>query len=362
MELQSNSNELRYHQLDELFTTLADKKKFNGNIMVLDKGVPLYTGSFGFAQLDHSNVLTTNTVFELASVSKAFTAMGIMILQEQGKISYEDTIEKFIPDFPYANVSVQNLLTHTSGLPDYMEIFEQHWDRSKIAKNYDVLEQLKLHQPDVYFRPNEKYEYSNTGYVLLALIIEQVSGTSFADFLEQRIFQPLEMERTRVYNRRSSQELIDDYAYGYVYSNHLDKYCLPDELAEYDFVIYLDGIQGDGIVNSTLEDLRKWDRALYTEKLVSKETLEKAFSPVLLADHQSYDYGYGWRIRNEPSIGKVVCHGGGWPGHQTWLSRYIDIDKTIIYLSNVEQDRERTQATIEVVENIIFNRPYQIPE
>lgn len=362
MELQRNSKDLQYNQLDELFTTLAENKKFNGNIMVLDKGVPFYTGSFGFAQLASSTMLTTDSVFELASVSKAFTAMGIMILQEQGKLSYEDTIEKFLPDFPYAGISVQNLLTHTSGLPDYMELFEQHWDRSKIATNHDILEQLKLHKPDVYFRPNEKYEYSNTGYVLLALIIEQVSGASFADFMKQQIFHPLEMEKTRVYNRRYSQESIDNYAYGYVYSKHLDKYCLPDELAEHDFVFYLDGIQGDGVVNSTLEDVRKWDRALYTEKLVSKETLKKAFSPVILADDQSYDYGYGWRIRNEPGVGKVACHGGGWPGYQTWLSRYIDFDKTIIYLSNVEQDRELTQAIIDAVENIIFNRPYQIPK
>ncbi|WP_289139397.1 serine hydrolase [uncultured Brevibacillus sp.] len=362
MELQRNSKDLQSSQLDELFTTLADHKKFNGNIMVLDKGVPIYTGSFGFAQLFPSTMLTTDSVFELASVSKAFTAMGIMILQEQGKLSYEDPIEKFLPDFPYADISVQNLLTHTSGLPDYMDLFEQYWDRSKIAASHDILEQLKLHKPDVYFRPNEKYEYSNTGYVLLALIIEQASGTSFAEFMEQRIFHPLEMEKTRVYNRRYSLELIDNYAFGYVYSEHLDKYCLPDESAEHDFVFYLDGIQGDGVVNSTLEDLRKWDRALYTEKLVSKETLEKAFSPVLLADHQSYDYGYGWRIRNEPGVGKVVCHGGGWPGYQTWLGRYIDKDKTLIYLSNMEQDQVRTQATIEAVENILFNRPYQIPE
>ncbi|WP_312113004.1 serine hydrolase domain-containing protein [Brevibacillus reuszeri] len=362
MERQSNSLEQQFIQLDELFTTLADKKKFNGNIMVLDKGVPLYTGSFGYAQLASSTMLNTDSVFELASVSKAFTAMGIMILQEQGKISYEDTIETFLPDFPYAGISVHHLLTHTSGLPDYMALFEQHWDRSKIAANQDVLEQLKLNKPDVHFRPNEKYEYSNTGYVLLALIIEQVSGTSFADFMEQRIFYPLDMEKTRVYNRRYSQESIDNYAYGYVFAHHLGKYCLPDELADHDFVIYLDGIQGDGVVNSTLEDLRKWDRALYTEKLVSKETLEKAFSPVLLADHQPSDYGYGWRIRNDSGVGKVVCHGGGWPGYQTWLGRYLDHDKTFIYLSNMEQDGERTQANIEAVENILFDRPYRIPE
>ncbi|GIO08595.1 hypothetical protein J31TS6_46230 [Brevibacillus reuszeri] len=222
---QSNSIERQSNQLDELFTTLADKKKFNGNIMVLDKGVPVFKGSFGFAQLASSMMLTTDSVFELASVSKAFTAMGIMILQEQGKLSYEDPIEKFLPDFPYMHISVHNLLTHTSGLPDYMELFEQHWDRSKIATNHDILELLKLHKPEVYFRPNEKYEYSNTGYVLLALIIEQASGTSFADFMNQRIFLPLEMEKTRVYNRRYSQESIDNYAYGYVYSEHLNIAC-----------------------------------------------------------------------------------------------------------------------------------------
>ncbi|KQL43971.1 penicillin-binding protein [Brevibacillus choshinensis] len=349
-------------QLEEFFATLANKQKFNGNILVLEQGEAIFTGSYGFADLERSLPLTHDTVFELASVSKAFTAMGIMLLQEQGKIEYEDKVDSILPDFPYRDITVRNLLSHTSGLPDYMDLFAQYWDRTKIATNADVLEQLGVHQPAVLFQPNEKFEYSNTGYVLLGSIIEKVSGMSFSEFLKMYIFTPLEMENTRVFNRRFSQEVIENYAYGYVYSDELGRHSLPDHVKEYDLVIYLDGIQGDGVVNSTLEDLRKWDRALYTEKLVSSKTIQAAFTPVTLADNSTYHYGYGWLIRNDPWTGKVVYHGGGWPGYKNWLGRYIDVDKTIIYLTNVEQDREFTLAVLEAAENILFRRPYRIPE
>ncbi|RNB68024.1 class A beta-lactamase-related serine hydrolase [Brevibacillus invocatus] len=330
--------------------------------MVLEQGEPIFTGSYGFADLEKSLPLTHDTVFELASVSKAFTAMGIMLLQEQGKIGYEDQVDSILPGFPYRDITVRNLLSHTSGLPDYMELFAQYWDRSKIATNADVLEQLRVHQPAVLFQPNEKYEYSNTGYVLLGSIIEKVSGMSFSAFLKKYIFDHLEMENTRVFNRRFSQEVIENYAYGYVYSDELGRHSLPDHVKEYDSVIYLDGIQGDGVVNSTLEDLRKWDRALYTEKMVSSETLQQAFSPVKLADNSTYPYGFGWQLRDDSWTGKVVYHGGSWPGYRNWLGRYIDVDKTIIYLTNVEQDREFTLAVREEAENILFGRPYRIPE
>lgn len=362
MVQQVDSNNLKYQQLDKLFTTLSDEQKFNGNIMILEAGEVIYKGTFGYAELDKSKKLTYETVFELASVSKLFTALGIMILKEQGKLDYNDMVETILPELPYKGISIRNLLSHTSGLPDYMELFAQCWDRSKIATNQDVIEQLNIHKPAEHFKPNEKYEYSNTGYVLLAMIIEQVSGISFANFLNKYIFKPLDMESTRIFNRRFSLEVIDDYAYGYVYSEILGKYSLPDVLQEHDFVNYLDGIQGDGVVNSTLDDLRKLDRALYTEKLVSKATLKEAFSPVILSDNNTYDYGFGWQIRDNPETGKIVYHGGSWPGYRTWFSRYIDNDKTIIYLTNVEREREWTQTLIEVVENILFDRPYQIPE
>lgn len=361
MTLRANVSDARCRQLDELFSTIAEENNWSGNILILEEGKPFYQNSIGMANLETAERLSPHSVFELASVSKAFTAMGIMILQEQGKLDYADKVDSVFPDFPYTDITVENLLVHTSGLPDYMELFSQYWDKSQIATNQDILEQLIKHRPNVLFLPNEKYEYSNTGYALLASIVEHVADTPFADFLQQHIFQPLDMQHTKVYNRRYSPESIQHYAYGYLYSSQSEAFVLPDESSEQDFVIYLDGIQGDGAVSSTLDDLRKWDRALYTEKLVKKATLERAFSPVQLADNSLSHYGYGWRLREDQVTGKVVHHGGSWPGYRSWLRRYIQKDKTIIYLTNVDQEREWTEKVVEAVENILFEQPYVMP-
>ncbi|GED56645.1 serine hydrolase domain-containing protein [Brevibacillus formosus] len=361
MTLRANVSDERCRQLDELFSTIAKQNNWSGNILILEEGKPFYQNSIGMANLETAERLSPHSVFELASVSKAFTAMGIMILQEQGKLDYGDKVDSVFPDFPYTDITVEDLLLHTSGLPDYMELFSQYWDKSQIATNQDILEQLIKHRPNVLFLPNEKYEYSNTGYALLASIVEHVADTPFADFLQQHIFQPLDMQHTKVYNRRYSPESIQHYAYGYLYSSQSEAFVLPDESSEQDFVIYLDGIQGDGAVSSTLDDLRKWDRALYTEKLVKKAALERAFSPVQLADNSLSHYGYGWRLREDQVTGKVVHHGGSWPGYRSWLRRYIQKDKTIIYLTNVDQEREWTEKVVEAVENILFEQPYVMP-
>lgn len=361
MTQRANVSDTRHRQLDELFTTIAEQNNWSGNILILEEGKPFYQKSIGMANLETAERLSPHSVFELASVSKAFTAMGIMILQEQGKLDYTDKVDSFFPDFPYADITVENLLVHTSGLPDYMELFSQYWDKTKIATNQDILELLIKHRPNVLFLPNEKYEYSNTGYALLASIVEHVADTPFADFLQQRIFQPLDMQHTKVYNRRYSPESIQHYAYGYLYSSQSEAFVLPDESSEQDFVIYLDGIQGDGAISSSLDDLRKWDRALYTEKLVKKATLERAFSPVKLTDNSLSHYGYGWRLHEDQVTGKVVHHGGSWPGYRSWLRRYIQKDKTIIYLTNVDQEREWTEKVVEAVENILFEQPYVMP-
>ncbi|MGG4442749.1 serine hydrolase domain-containing protein [Brevibacillus fortis] len=361
MTQRANVSDARCRQLDELFSTLAEQNNWNGNILILEEGKPYYQNSIGMANLETAERLSPDSVFELASVSKAFTAMSIMILQEQGKLDYTDKVDDLLPNFPYADITVENLLVHTSGLPDYMELFSECWDKTRVATNQDILDQLIKHQPAVLFQPNEKHTYSNTGYALLASIVEHVAETRFADFLQQQIFQPLGMQNTKVYNRRYSPELIQHYAYGYVYSAQSEAFMLPDESSEHDFVIYLDGIQGDGAISSTLDDLRKWDRALYTEKLVKKETLERAFSPVQLTDNSFSHYGYGWRLRENQVTGKVVHHSGGWPGYRSYLIRYIQADKTIIYLTNVDQERELTEMAVGTIENILFERPYDIP-
>ncbi|AOP14436.1 penicillin-binding protein 4* [Bacillus licheniformis] len=267
-------------QLVNLFSVLKEKGQINAAVLVAEDGDILYQGAFGYENLADKRLLQEHSLFELASLSKPFTALGILQLAQQGELKIEDPVERWITGFPYQGVTIRDLLTHTSGLPDYMEWFLQHWDHSKIAVNQDIVDMLMNHHPQRYFA-GEGWLYSNTGYVLLAVIIEKAPGLSFAEYMKKNIFEPVKMRNSRVYNRRLQPETIENYAYGYVYDVHTEQYVLPDDLEETKYVCYLDGIQGDGTVNSTIHDLYLFDQALYTDCLINQVSKELAFSPRL---------------------------------------------------------------------------------
>jgi len=352
----------KQEKLTELFETLVEKGQFNGAILVAEKGRILAEAAYGMAELSTGRKLTVDSVFELASVSKPFTAAAIIHLEQTGRLNYEDRIDRWLPNFPYPGITIRHLLTHTSGLPDYMELFLEHWDHTRIACNEDVLDMLTTYKPACLFQPNEEWRYSNTGYVLLAVIVEKVSGLSFAEYMRENIFKPLEMNDTQVYNRRFRNESIADYAYGYVYDVRSGEYMLPDQLPETDYVVYLDGIQGDGTVNSTIRDLYRFDQALYGESFLNEQSKSAAFAPARMNNGETFDYGFGWIVDRQEGKGTVVSHQGGWPGYSTTFIRFIDCNKTIIGLSNMEQGYEFDQAVIAAVEQILFDQPYDIPE
>lgn len=345
--------------IDSVVNNLFKSERFNGNILVAEKGNVLYNKSFGIANESTKELLNENSIFELASVSKQFTAMAIVILKEKGKLSYEDKISTFLPQLSnYKNVTIKHLLNHTGGLPDYMDLMDSLFDKRKIATNKDIVDLFAKHNPKILFEPNTKWEYSNTGYAFLASIIEKVSGLSYGDYLQKAIFKPLEMNNTFVYTRRFAPKKISNYAFGYIYSDSLKKYILPDELEETKMVIWLDGIVGDGTVNSTVNDLLKWDRALYTEKLVSSESKKEIFSAVELNNKSKRDYGFGWALSDDETYGKIVNHSGGWPGYKTFIERHIDNDKTIIVLQNHES--VSTTKLFAYLRSIIYNKPLPV--
>ena len=329
-----------------------DYFRFNGNVLVAKGGNIIYQQALGYADFNSKRNLNDSSVFELASVSKQFTAMGIMICKERGLLSYDDNIKKFFPDLLYDNITVRNLLTHTSGLPSYEAQFEKYWDRKKIAFNKDIVEMLELRKDTLLFKTGSKWMYSNTGFAILAFIIEKVSGSSYNDFMTKNIFQPLGMTNTYIYNsRRTTGKIPANYALGFVYSDSLKRYILPDSLKKFDMVYYLDGIVGDGCVNSTTGDLLKWDRALYANKLVSKSSLDEMLSPLVqtsLSDTTNF-YGFGVGVQPHSPRGKVIAHTGGWPGYATLLVRRVDIDETIIVLSNNETSNGQLRAGIESI-------------
>src|SRR5258706_15240130 len=163
---------------------------FNGNVLVAKGGNIIYQQALGYADYNTKRMLNDSSAFELASLSKQFTAMAIMILKEKKQLSYEDKVIKFFPDFPYDNITIRQLLTHTSGLPSYEDQFEKYWDHKKIAFNKDVLEMLKQRKDSLLFTPGSKWQYSNTGYAVLAAIIDKVGGMDYDKFMSKYIFQP----------------------------------------------------------------------------------------------------------------------------------------------------------------------------
>ncbi len=322
-------------QLDSLLQKMYTTGSFNGNALVAEKGKIIFEKSWGLANEQTGEKLTTQSVFELASVSKQFTAMAIVLLQKKGKLDYNDKMAAYIPELSfYGDITIKNLLTHTGGLPDYMTLFDKEWNRSTIATNQDMINLFQKTKPAPLFAPNDKWEYSNTGYVLLASIIERVSKQPLEDFLATNIFKPLGMKNTLIYRRRYRPQKVANYAQGYFYSDSLQRKITPDEMGKDHYVVYLDGILGDGMVNSTLEDLFKWDRALYTNQLVNDEDKTMIFSSVITKDSLSSNYGYGWGLSNNKKYGKIVAHSGGWGGYVTYIERQIDNDRTIILLQN----------------------------
>lgn len=326
--------------IDSLFNSLYEKGKLNGNALIAEKGKIIYLKSFGYANEQTKAQLNENSIFELASCSKQFTAMAIALLQHQGKLSFDDKISKFIPELShYKDITIAHLIHHTSGLPDYMGLEDsiwQKWDETKIATNNDIIKMFEQYKPKLLFEPNTKHEYSNTGYAFLASIIERASKMTYAAYLDAYIFKPLGMNRSFVYTRRYAPRNIDNYAFGYVMDDSLQIKILPDSSKRYGYVYCLDGIVGDGTVNSTVKDFLKWDRALYTDKLLPLKERNNLFASSKLNNGEESGYGFGWFIKEDKEFGKRISHTGGWPGYVNYIERYLDSDKTIILLQNTQ--------------------------
>lgn len=344
--------------IDSFMQSQVKENNFNGNVLVAKQGNIIYQKSFGYADFDTNRLLNDSSVFELASVSKQFTAMGILLLVQNGKMELSDTLRKFFPQLPYYNITIKDLLTHTSGLPAYDDEMALKWDHKKIAFNKDIINFLATEKPAIHFLPGKKWEYSNTAYVLLASIIEKVSGQPFKDYMAENIFTPLCMTHSRIYNtRRSLKDTISNYAYGYVYSDSLKKYMLPDNLPEFDEIYYLDGVEGDGVVNSTTGDLWKWVNALKAYSLLDEKLQMEMLSPQSVADTiLKKHYGYGVFVGNDEH-GKYASHRGGWPGYITSLLHYEPDDVTIILLCNNESVGSSLEFVLSAgLANIMFDK------
>lgn len=348
------NQEAKVRQLDSLFTALYQSDQFSGNVLIAEQGVPIYQKSFGQADVEHRLPINEHTRFLLGSVSKQFTAMGIVLLKIAGKLSYEDTLEKYIPELPYAGITIRQLLNHTSGLPDYGPLMQEHWDKTRFAGNADMINMLIRYHPEPFFAPGEHFLYSNTGYALLATIIERVSGLSFQEYMETRLFKPLGMTQTLIYTRRYQPRAVENYALGYVYEDSLKKFVLPDVHPIFKNTLWEDGIYGEDGVNSTIGDLLKWDQALFKGTFIPATELTEVFTPQKPRAGES-DYGFGWRVIRPEGKGRIAFHSGGWPGYIAYNEQHLDENRTIIILRN--RFTPRTRMPIDRIRLILQNNP-----
>ena len=326
IELTACSSE---NKIEKIFDT-AVSENFSGVILVASKGKIIYTGVNGKRDFEKGIPLISSDIFELASISKQFTAMMVMICKERGLLAYDDLVEKYL-NIPYKGITIRNLLTHTSGLPDYQVIMDKFWDKSKVAGNPEILEYLNQYSPEILFSPGDEYRYSNTGYVLLGSIVEKVTGSDFVKLSKDWIFNPLNMKNTLIRSLDEKRKL-ENLAYGHK-KDSLDRFVNANNFLSSDYTIWLGNRKGPGRISSNAFDLLLWDKALYGETLVSKKTLNEALTPYKLNNGKLSFYGFGWKL-NEDSNNKIVSHSGSNPGYKTRIVRLLDKKITIVALSN----------------------------
>ncbi|TAH14670.1 MAG: class A beta-lactamase-related serine hydrolase [Runella slithyformis] len=309
----------------------ATQAGFSGVALVAQNGKIVFYEATGKRHFETNTPLQKTDIFELASVSKQFTAMVVMMLQEKGKLQYDDPLDKYLK-VPYPNITVRQLLHHTSGLPDYQDIMDKHWDKTKVASNADIIDYLSRYAPPALFKPGEKYEYSNTGYVLLASVAEKASGQDFIELCRRWIFEPLNMTNTDIRTLEAKAK-VSNFAAGHL-KNEQGQYINANQFHASDYTVWLGNRKGPGRISSTAEDLLKWDQALYTTQLINESTRNQAFSPAKLNSGMVSNYGFGWDIEQDTAGGRIVQHAGDNPGYRTIIVRCIDQGKTVIVLNN----------------------------
>lgn len=343
----------------EFINKMNEKGFTTGNILVYKNGEIVYQNSDGLRTVETKEPLTLNSQFRLASVSKQFTGMSIMKLKEAGKIDYDQTVNSILPEFPYDKITVRHLLYHISGLTDYERLIDENWKpedstKTHILGNDEIIKEFYRVNPDLDFPSGERWEYSNTGYLFLASIVEKVSGKHFRDFLKETIFEPLDMNSTILYKYQLDLDpKMPNRVFGYETAlNQVD-------LVLNDYHIVND-VRGDGGIYSTLEDLYKWNQALVKNTIIPKSYLDEAWTPGVLNNGESTTYGFGWEISSKSGESKIVYHSGGWVGFTTFLHNEVDANNGFILLTN--NSGENFGVTLDGISNILDGKPYVMPK
>ena len=326
-------------KIDSLLQVFTNKNMFCGAVLVAKDGKVLVNKGYGMANFNYDIPNTSSTKFKLASVSKQFTAMAILMLEEKGKLSTNDKLSKYIVDYPSGDkITIHNLLTHTSGIPDFTGM--PNYD-SIMTLSFTMDKEINLFKnKPLDFEPGTKHQYSNSGYLLLSYIIEKVSGKAYGDFVKENIFIPLGMKNSGLYK---NSEVLKNVACGYT-----------DNGGTIENVQYIDMSipSGAGALYSTVDDMFLWDQALYTEKLVKKTSIEKMLTPF------KDNYAYGWMVDNYLGH-KWTYHTGGIQGFSTVIHRFPEDKVCVVILKNV--DNYMAFPAGKIIRAIMFNDKYELP-
>ncbi len=311
-------------KLDSLLKRINKRHDFHGSILVAQKGKVVYQNQVGTADFRKRKSLNKESVYQLASVSKQFTAASILILAERNLLKLTDTVTKYYPNFPFKNITIKQLLNHTSGLPKYFWVAEHEWKENHPPNNAEMMHFIETSSTaSMFFYPGRRFDYSNTGYFVLASIVENISKKSFSDFVQTNIFDPLQMTNSFVYSYKNNP----------IKENQLSGYRLYRGWRHLKIGGTVnDAVVGDKNIYATNEDLFKWIHGLNTGKIISEKSLAQMYTKGETKYGRKVPYGFGFRIDTKTAE-KVIYHFGKWNGFSTGISQYPN-DLVIIILEH----------------------------
>lgn len=308
-------------RIDSFFQKRYKWGQFNGTVLYR-VGSEVFQGAYGFKCFASKDTLTPEVPFQLASVSKPITATAVLQLVNDGKIGLTDTLQKYFPDFPYPDITVHQLLTHRSGLPNYLYLTDYNWDDESQPLSMDSAYGILLcEQPPRYYRPNHGFHYCNTNYFLLAYLVEKVTGQTFSEYVQKHIFEPAHMTNSFILNEDN-------------FFDSLPAACGSNEYRREKKDYYLNSIYGDKSVYASVSDLLDFDEALRKGILLPDSILELAYTPYSRRNWSGVSYGYGWRLLTTQSGQHIAYHRGWWRGFRSYYYRFLDQPVTIVILTN----------------------------
>ncbi|HEY9196416.1 MAG TPA: serine hydrolase domain-containing protein [Mucilaginibacter sp.] len=315
-------------KIDAVMQELHRTRGFNGNVLVAKKGKIVYEKAIGWADYLHRDSLKLGSQFELASVTKTMTSTAILMLMERGKLKLDDDVKKFFPDFPYDGVTIRLLLTHRSGMMNYVYFIDDiyrknHLNQRKGLTNAEAMKMIADYKPTRFNEPNKRFLYNNSNFMVLGSIIEKVSGMSYAQFMQENVFKPASMAHTHVYSKAVYDKIPVD--------------VVGHDRGQWRYSVvqnFLDGPVGDKGIYSTVGDLFLFDRALRAGLLLKPATLDSAYVPRNPMVHGHFSYGYGWRTFTAPGQ-QVIYHTGWWHGFRHIYLRDMKDDITVVLLTNL---------------------------